>query len=182
MNRRIQVIATGTSNLNIEFIHKGVCQTRKRVHEETISGVCCSNDVLTIASPLIGSFNSAVFQLSGKSYHIVLASVVRTDDVHNSIRIHCDDHIVGCVCIASIGCNTAGNGILTCGITTKRERSSSGVGRMVVHQPDLTNLSFATAILIIAQAERGHIVRARQAQALRLRWGHLDDRIRIYGF
>ena len=182
MNRRIFVITAGAGNLDVEFIHEGIRQTRKRVHEETIGCVSSTDDVLAIASPLVGSFNIAVFQLSCKSNHIILASVVGSDDVHDSVSIHSDDHIVGCVGMVSISRDTAGNSILSCRVTSKCKRGTGGVCRMVVHQPDLTDLSLATAIVIIAQAERGHIVGARQTQALRLRWGHLDDRVSIHGF
>ena len=182
VNRRIFAIAAGTCDLDIEFVRKRIRQARERVHEETVGWTCCTDDVLAITSPLVGSFNRIVFQLSGKCNHIILASVVRTDDVHNSACIYCDDHIVGCVGVVGISRDTAGNGILSCSITTKSERVSCGVGRMVVHQPDTTCNRLATAILIIAHAEHSLIMRACQTQALRLRWGYPDDRISIHGF
>ena len=141
MHRGIFVITASASNLNIEFINKRVGQTGKLVHEETIGFVGSTNDVLAVASPLVGSSKITVLQLSGKGDHIVLASVVGTNNVHNGIRIHRNDNGVGfgidVIYICSVGhiLNHTFNCVLTHRVTFKQESLSEGVGRHVIDIP-----------------------------------------------
>ena len=162
MNRGIFAITTGTSNLNIEFINKSVCQTGQFANKETVGRVSGSYDVLAIASPLVAAFKRAVLNLSSQGYHIVQASLVRTDDIDNRVNINCDFHIVGCVCVTGIGCHTTSNCVVTCGIARKGKGRTCGVCRMSVHQPDATRFRFATTILFKTNGERGLVERARQ--------------------